>query len=71
MLSIQHALQYHYEGFQAIYKDVLTNTENSVDRLIEIVQETMWKVRGSPQVFRCMDIWNLSDHNGSLYWALQ
>merc|ERR1711990_1401580 len=31
--EIEHALQYHYEGVQA-------NTENSVDRLKEIVQET-------------------------------
>jgi len=38
--EIEHALQYHYEGVQAIYKDVLANTENSVDRLQEIVQET-------------------------------
>merc|ERR1712168_1026092 len=38
--EIEHALQYHYEGVQAIYKDVLANTENSVDRLREIVQET-------------------------------
>merc|ERR1719499_1395756 len=30
--EIEHALQYHYEGVQAIYKDVLANTENSVDR---------------------------------------
>merc|ERR1712086_497273 len=37
---VHHALQYHYEGVQAIYKDVLANTENSVDRLKEIVQET-------------------------------
>merc|ERR1711887_369147 len=27
--EIEHALQYHYEGVQAIYKDVLANTENS------------------------------------------
>merc|ERR1712128_99372 len=38
--EIEHALQYHYEGVQALYKDVLVNTENSVDRLKEIVQET-------------------------------
>jgi len=38
--EIEHALQYHYEGVQALYKDVLANTENSVDRLKEIVQET-------------------------------
>merc|ERR1712029_485392 len=38
--EIEHALQYHYEGVQAIYKDVLANTENSVERLKEIVQET-------------------------------
>ena len=39
--KMEHALQYHYESFHAIYNDVLTNTENSVDRLKEIVQETM------------------------------
>jgi len=38
--EIEHALQYHYEGVQALYKDVLANTENSVDRLKEIIQET-------------------------------
>jgi len=38
--EIEHALQYHYEGVQAIYKDVLVNTENSVERLKEIVEET-------------------------------
>ncbi len=38
--EIESALQYNYEGVQAIYKDVLANTENSVDRLKEIVQET-------------------------------
>merc|ERR1712128_128073 len=38
--EIEHALQHHYEGVQALYKDVLANTENSVDRLKEIVQET-------------------------------
>jgi len=38
--EIEHALQYHYEGVQAIYKDVLANTENSVERLKEIVEET-------------------------------
>jgi len=38
--EIEHALQYHYEGVQALYKDVLVNTDNSVARLKEIVQET-------------------------------
>merc|ERR1712106_976282 len=38
--EIEHALQYHYEGVQSIYKDVVANTENSVDRLKEIVEET-------------------------------
>merc|ERR1711971_618116 len=38
--EIEHALQYHYEGVQAIYKDVLANTENSVERLLDIVEET-------------------------------
>merc|ERR1719315_466049 len=38
--EIEHALQYHYDGVQALYKDVLANTENSVDRLKEIVEET-------------------------------
>ena len=30
LLEIHAALQYHYEGVQAIYKDVLVNSENSV-----------------------------------------
>jgi hypothetical protein len=38
--EIEHALSYHYDGVQAIYKDVIANTDNSVDRLKEIVEET-------------------------------
>ena len=38
--EIEAAVQYHYDGVQALYKDVLANTDNSVDRLKEIVQET-------------------------------
>jgi len=38
--EIEHALQYHYDGVQALYKDVIANTENSVDRLKEIIEET-------------------------------
>merc|ERR1739848_263823 len=38
--EIEAAVQYHYDGVQALYKDVLANTDNSVDRLKEIVEET-------------------------------
>jgi len=38
--EIEAALQYHYDGVQTLYKDVLANTDNSIDRLNEIVQET-------------------------------
>merc|ERR1712200_53386 len=38
--EIEAAVQYHYDGVQALYKDVLANTDKSVDRLKEIVQET-------------------------------
>jgi len=38
--EIQHALEYHYDAVQQMYKDVLANTDNSVDRLNEIIQET-------------------------------
>jgi hypothetical protein len=38
--EIESAVQYHYDGVQSLYKDVLANTDNSVDRLKEIVQET-------------------------------
>ena len=37
---MESALQYHYDGVQTIYKDVLANTDNSVDRLKELVEET-------------------------------
>ena len=37
--EIQHAVEYHYAAVAALYKDVLANTENSVDRLIDIVEE--------------------------------
>ena len=56
--EIEAALQYNYEGVQAIYKDVLANTENSVDRLKEIVQETYLcpSVTSYIQVFRNVKI---------------
>ena len=38
--EVESALQYHYDGVQTIYKDVLANTDNSVDRLKELVEET-------------------------------
>jgi len=38
--EINKAIEYHYDSVQQIYKDVLANTDNSVDRLKEIVQET-------------------------------
>merc|ERR1712088_1260640 len=38
--EIQKAIEYHYDSVQQMYKDVLANTDNSVDRLKEIVQET-------------------------------
>merc|ERR1712008_8196 len=37
--EIQHAVEYHYSAVAALYKDVLANTENSVDRLIDITDE--------------------------------
>jgi len=38
--EIQKAIEYHYDSVQQMYKDVLANTDNSVARLKEIVQET-------------------------------
>jgi hypothetical protein len=38
--EISHAIEYNYTGVAALYKDVLANTENSVDRLLELGQET-------------------------------
>ena len=38
--EVQKAIEYHYEAVRQIYKDVLVNTDNSVDRLKELVQET-------------------------------
>ena len=38
--EISHAIEYNYAGVAALYKDVLANTENSVDRLVELPQET-------------------------------
>jgi len=38
--EISHAIEYNYAGVAALYKDVLANTENSVDRLLELGQET-------------------------------
>merc|ERR1712223_2356997 len=33
--EISHAVEYNYAGVAALYKDVLANTENSVDRLVD------------------------------------
>ena len=38
--EISQAIEYNYAGVAALYKDVLANTENSVDRLLELGQET-------------------------------
>jgi hypothetical protein len=38
--EIQKALEYHYDSVQQMYKDVLANTDNSVERLKEIAEET-------------------------------
>jgi len=38
--EIQQAIEYNYDAVQQLYKDVLANTENSVDRLKDIVEET-------------------------------
>ena len=38
--EISHAIEYNYAGVASLYKDVLANTENSVDRLVELPQET-------------------------------
>ena len=32
-------MEYHYAAVAALYKDVLANTENSVDRLLDLVDE--------------------------------
>ena len=37
--EIQHAVEYHYAAVAALYKDVLANTENSVDRLLDLPDE--------------------------------
>ena len=37
--EIQHAVEYHYAAVAALYKDVLANTENSVDRLVDLPDE--------------------------------
>ena len=38
--EIQHAVEYHYAAVAALYKDVLANTENSVDGFTVPEQET-------------------------------
>ena len=38
--EISHAIEYNYAGVASLYKDVLANTDNSVDRLVELSQET-------------------------------
>ena len=36
---MQHAIEYHYAAVAALYKDVLANTENSIDNLKSIEDE--------------------------------
>eukprot|EP00095_Tigriopus_kingsejongensis_P000264 snap_masked-scaffold329_size204955-processed-gene-0.0 protein:Tk00264 transcript:snap_masked-scaffold329_size204955-processed-gene-0.0-mRNA-1 annotation:"Spz1" len=38
--EVQQAVEYHYDTIQQLYKDVLVDTKNSVDRLRDIVEET-------------------------------
>jgi len=38
--EIEKAIEYHYDSVQQMYKDVLANTDNSVARLKDIVEET-------------------------------
>eukprot|EP00096_Caligus_rogercresseyi_P011833 TRINITY_DN4793_c0_g1_i1.p1 TRINITY_DN4793_c0_g1~~TRINITY_DN4793_c0_g1_i1.p1 ORF type:complete len:252 (-),score=62.71 TRINITY_DN4793_c0_g1_i1:581-1336(-) len=38
--EIQHAVEYHYAAVAALYKDVIANTENSIDRLKDLRDET-------------------------------
>ena len=33
--DIQHAIEYHYSAVAALYKDVIANTDNSVDRYLD------------------------------------
>lgn len=40
LYDIQHALNEHYETIQALYKDMLANTANSVDGLKKLGEET-------------------------------
>jgi hypothetical protein len=38
--DVQHAIEYHYAAVAALYKDVIANTDNSVDRLKHPDDET-------------------------------
>ena len=38
--DIQHAIKYHYAAVASLYKDVIANTDNSVDRLKYLSEET-------------------------------
>lgn len=38
--DVQHAIEYHYAAVAALYKDVIANTDNSVDRLKHPSDET-------------------------------
>ncbi len=38
--DVQHAIEYHYAAVAALYKDVIANTDNSVDRLRHRSEET-------------------------------
>ncbi|TRY64183.1 hypothetical protein TCAL_05609 [Tigriopus californicus] len=38
--EIQHAIEYHYAAVASLYKDVIANTDNSVDRIKHIHDET-------------------------------
>ena len=38
--DIQHAIEYHYAAVASLYKDVIANTDNSVDRLKKISDES-------------------------------
>lgn len=38
--EIQHAIEYHYAAVASLYKDVIANTDNSVDRIKYLSEET-------------------------------
>ena len=35
--EVQHAIEYHYAAVAALYKDVIANTDNSIDRLATFI----------------------------------